>query len=237
MIQLSDSNKINKTMGIIGENAMTIMANYYGTDKGTKRAQKHGYTEYYGRILDDRRSSVRSVLEIGIFANGPSLRMWRDFFFKAMIYGADIEIDYSIVPDDKRIEVVRCDQSNRESLSKLKAYVSSKEGNIDIIIDDGSHKMLDQQITLDELFDAVSAGGVYIIEDLQSSKWGSKFGVNEDESNSTLAMVRSIIDGSPRSEYIDSERMLEISSQISSVEMISPKGDESKSLSAMLHKK
>ena len=51
----------------------------HGTDK-----YEHGYLSVYAERFDPLRSSVRSILELGVFY-GASLKMWRDYFAAATV--------------------------------------------------------------------------------------------------------------------------------------------------------
>lgn len=53
----------------------------------------------------------------------------------------------------------------------LQKFINESGGEFDVIIDDGGHTM-DQQLTsLEYLWKIVKPGGLYIIEDLQTSHW------------------------------------------------------------------
>lgn len=119
---------------------LTELAIKYGADKWGK----HHYTPVYYDLFKDRREKVKKVLEIGV-GEGASLRMWQDFFPNALIYGADNQ-DNRIFKED-RIEVIGCDQSKYKDILNVVGLVLSRDpfqGEIDLIIDDGSHKSSDQ---------------------------------------------------------------------------------------------
>jgi hypothetical protein len=88
------------------------------------------------------------------------MRMWRDYFSKAVITGIDIKRP---TVDTTGYWFYICDQSNEENLNEL-----LPNENFDIIIDDGSH-VLEHQITSRKcLFKRLNKGGLYIIEDIQN---------------------------------------------------------------------
>jgi hypothetical protein len=93
--------------------------------------------------------------------------MWYDYFPNANIIGLDIlpKNEY----ENDRIKIGILDQSQRIHLDEFINYC--KENNIifDIIIDDGSHHMDDQQITLFYMFNILNSNGMYILEDLHTS--------------------------------------------------------------------
>jgi len=142
-------------------NDLEKLGKKYGTDK----IGKHNYLPYYYDLFKDRRESVEKVLEIGA-GEGHGLRMFRDFFPNAMIYGA--EIDNQRLFKENRIWVYWCDQSRLDDLIDLiDEYVGS---NLDFCIDDGSHKPEDQLFTCLVMMSLIKKQNnpnfVYIIEDV-----------------------------------------------------------------------
>ena len=126
----------------------------YGTDK-----TYNGYTILYHMHFNTIRTNVSSILEIGI-QNGNSLRMWEEYFPNSIIYGVDID-DKSYLNSD-RIFTFKGDQTDTTFLNHL-------PNDIDIIIDDGGHTMIQQTTSLGCLFKKVKSGGIYIVEDLGTS--------------------------------------------------------------------
>lgn len=144
------------------------LAHYYATDK---RMLDHGYTKFYEKHFEPLRDKKLNICEIGILNHpdkvnrpfeGASLLMWRDYFYNSGIIGIDIN-DHSSL-NGERIRTYIADQSNR---SQLKSLFQDKL--LDIIIEDGSHIMHHQQISLGVLFRNVKPGGVFVIEDLHTS--------------------------------------------------------------------
>jgi demethylmacrocin O-methyltransferase len=142
------------------------IANHYETDK---RASDHNYTYYYEQYFEPIRNENLNVVEIGILRHparpyeGASLLLWRDYFENSIIHGIDINDHTSIA--EERIKIHVADQGNREQLN----YVFTNIGTPDIIIEDGSHFMHHQQISLAHLFKTLKPGGIYVVEDLHTS--------------------------------------------------------------------
>lgn len=126
-----------------------------GTDKNS---QCHNYTPYYELFFEPIRNKVMNVLEAGVY-HGDSLRMWREYFPNAIIYGADIE--NCSQHDEDRISTLIMDQSSATALTIGKARLPF----MDIIVDDGSHQSADQILTLEQLWPHLNSGGFYVIED------------------------------------------------------------------------
>lgn len=143
---------------------LTQLAIKYGTDKWGK----HHYTPVYYDLFKDRRESVKKVLEIGV-GEGAGLRMWRDFFPNAQIYGA--ENDPARLFRDNRIEVFECDQTDGNSLR----WVIAKIGfDIDLVIDDGSHRHTDQIFSCVTLMEWLLGNTIYVIEDVADAAIAEK---------------------------------------------------------------
>ena len=176
---------------------LTELANRHRTDKGTAGTNYHGFTEFYEPFLEPVRMSATRILEIGVgvvghptVAHAASLLMWRDYFPNAHIYACDV--DPARLYQEDRITSCVCDQSNPESLQEMIKRFGS---NFDLIVDDGSHNIQHQQITLTHLFQHVRPGGFYIVEDLHTSTWG--WGWWADHPDGTLNVLRRLSQGQP----------------------------------------
>ncbi len=139
---------------------LSKLAKKYGADKWGK----HNYTPVYYDLFKDRRESVKKVLEIGA-GEGASLFMWRDFFPNAHIYAGEIE--YSRLLIEKRIEVIKCNQTKEEDLISL---INLTGPDIDLFVDDGSHKPEDQLFTALAIMPLLNKDAIYIIEDVVDTK-------------------------------------------------------------------
>ena len=143
---------------------LTEIMNTNRSDKGTVMGEAHGYTPVYERWLEPIRNEPLRVLEIGVCdprMPGASLKGWYEYFPKATIFGYDIVDAHRF--DNDRIATFAGDQSDRADLAR---FVEFSGGEFDIIIDDGSHKAMHQQVSLAFLLPHLKPGGQYIIEDL-----------------------------------------------------------------------
>ncbi|MFN3530125.1 MAG: class I SAM-dependent methyltransferase [Bacteroidia bacterium] len=105
-------------------------------------------------------------MEIGV-SHGGSLQMWKRYFGEnCMIYGIDIDPRCKAL-EEENIEIFIGSQADRKFLNEVK----KKIGQVDILIDDGGHKMKQQIISFEELFGMVKQDGVYLCEDLHTSYW------------------------------------------------------------------
>lgn len=157
-------------MGSNNYDELSKLAYKYLSDKCPQI--KHPFTPYYFELLKDKRQTAKKVLEIGIgyremalnwrnYRTGASLLMWREFFPYALIYGIDV-LPQALY-NGKHITSILCDQTNTEDLYKLISTIGS---DIDLIVDDGSHKTADQIFSCLTLMPIVNKNVIYIIEDV-----------------------------------------------------------------------
>jgi hypothetical protein len=160
----------------------------YDSDKSSNY---HNYLTLYERYLADIREKECIIVEIGIL-NGDSLKILSEYFPNSTIIGIDI-LDKSYLTI-KNCKIIQGDQSDRN-------FLNSIVDGVDIIIDDGSHKMSHQQISLGFLFKKLKNGGIYIIEDLHTSLpeyfeninfKQSLFELNEYCNNSTFQFLKNL---------------------------------------------
>ena len=134
-----------------------------GSDKGIK------YKKMYNILPELIEKKNPTILEIGIgghsakYSGGKSLQALMFFYRKGKIIGADI-IDKTFL-DRSNLETVIIDQNSITELNKL----GKKFKYFDVIIDDGSHFPKHQKKSFEVLFNYLSDGGVYIVEDMRSS--------------------------------------------------------------------
>ncbi|MGH9338790.1 MAG: hypothetical protein ACRD1R_04180 [Acidobacteriota bacterium] len=179
-----------------------------------KAMDVHGFTELYEHLFYPLKDDSIRICEIGV-AYGGSLTMWRDYFPKAEVYGIDIfDFDLSHL-DTARIHTFIADQADRDDLrSFIEAH--GREG-FDIILDDGGHRMDQQQVSLGYLFKSVKPGGYYVIEDVHTSLADryKDFGVSEDSTDTTLIMINEFLrSGQIKSQYLSAEENRYLMDQI-----------------------
>jgi hypothetical protein len=180
-------------------NTLRSIGSKYGTDKVS-----HGFCEVYEEKFNNIRESSKNILEIGVFF-GASILMWRDYFSNSTIHGFDTfeglqGNGHRFQNSDKflnewkndvnlqnRIELYKYDQGKESDLISFISDIKKKNISFDVIIEDGSHLMVDQQLDLKYLFSTVKSGGYYVIEDIHSSL--GAYDVMSDFSNTTLTMI------------------------------------------------
>lgn len=179
---------------------LTQLAQEFGSDKwGT-----HRYTPHYQRHFAPLRDRRMLVLELGIGGydreaqGGASLRMWKWFFPRAQIVGVDIQ-DKSFV-NEPRVRAFRGSQTNRALMHRI----VRRYGAPTIVIDDGSHRPAHVIKSFEILFPMLEDGGIYAIEDIQTSYWPDwKGSLDLDDPNTSMAMVKRLLDGLNHEEFLD----------------------------------
>lgn len=145
---------------------MNDLERYFRANTGRLIHKWHHYFEIYDRHLARFRGTDVHVLEFGV-AQGGSMQMWKDYFGpRCRIYGVD-KNPACKAAEEERVEILIGDQEDRQFLRSL----ADRVPRIDVLIDDGGHRMRQQIHTFEELFPRVDAHGVYICEDLHTSYW------------------------------------------------------------------
>ncbi|MFD9737238.1 hypothetical protein [Umezawaea sp. NPDC059074] len=182
------------------------LAAYCGTDKW---GPLHQYAVRYEQYLHRLRDQRLTILEIGVGgyddpkAGGESLRMWKHYFPRALVCGVDV-VDKRAV-EEPRVLTVQADQSDRRALEA----VVERIGPPDVVVDDGSHVSTDVIASFDILFPLLRHGGLYFVEDLQTSLWPFMFNGSEDDltrPDHTFGFLKRLVDGLHHEEFLTGAR-------------------------------
>jgi hypothetical protein len=119
------------------------------------------YLPMYDRHFEKFRGREVHVVEIGVYSGG-SLDMWREYFGPlAHIYGVDVAPECKVY-EEPGVEIFIGDQADPDFWKRFVSQVP----RVDIVIDDGGHKLYQQVATLEALLPHMRPGGVYVCEDL-----------------------------------------------------------------------
>jgi hypothetical protein len=108
---------------------------------------------------------VRRVVEFGVL-HGASIRWLGECFPKAEIIGVDLLPPQPDWPRDRSISYLQIDQANRDG---VRSMLDCIDGDIDLVIDDGSHIPQHQASCLAEGMARLRPAGLYILEDISTS--------------------------------------------------------------------
>ncbi len=160
----------------------------YAGNEGVKVHKWHHYLPLYDRYFSRYRGTKVKFLEIGV-NNGGSLQMWRRYLGDdAVLCGIDINPDCAQY--DGQSGMVRIgSQDDPEFLAK----VVEEMGGVDVVLDDGSHRMPHIETSLRVLFPLLTQGGTYMIEDLHTSYY-PRFGGGFDAKANFFNTLRHMVD-------------------------------------------
>lgn len=196
-------------------NTMQLIGKKYKTDKITH----HKYHEIYPTYIEKFYQTNGGIIEIGLEpqSGNASLSMWLELFPKMHIYGLDRG-----TPNEfkDRYTILQCDQSDSEQLDKCTDNINHP---IYFINDDGSHIPEHQLLTFNKLFPLLEVGGVYIIEDIETSYWtkGGLYGYQtrygKGHEKSIVEIFKQSIDGVNMEFSQSSEGQVEHQKEIGSI--------------------
>ena len=154
---------------------LNFLFEYFNSDKGEKyinqythpskrdniRIAAHGYSKFYEKVFLEFKDKKINVLEIGSFYGNASAAMF--FYFRnANIFGADINPDMFNYTSKRMTSFF----VNSSSTSSIQKNIIDKKIKYKIIIEDASHMLKDQIISLFYLFPILESGGYFIVEEL-----------------------------------------------------------------------
>jgi hypothetical protein len=142
------------------------------TDKNTA----HSYLPLYQKLLVNKKETAKNVLEIGIgdfrAKNGGSIKLWRDYFTNATIYGLDIlpinRVMDELINDDRVILYTSTDAYNSDFFI---TNFLDKNIRCDFMLDDGPHTLESMKQFIKLYSQIMTDDGILIIEDVQSWSW------------------------------------------------------------------
>lgn len=124
----------------------------YDSDKETFHLYGSTYDTIFKRY---NREDELNILEVGT-QKGGSLQAWKEYFPNAHVYGLDI---VDVVSEDYR----------KDNVTRIISDVKDWKNNLewDIVIDDGSHYLLDVAFVVSKYILKLRVGGVIVIEDVR----------------------------------------------------------------------
>jgi predicted O-methyltransferase YrrM len=181
------------------ENASTdlcMIGAKFDTDKSSQRKNVtntrhcHPYTVLYHSMMSNLRDEPLNICELGIL-NGASLLMWQEYFPNANIYGFDFDPALINTFNNKydtidRITLSLFDVTNEDGVQKL---CDDSTTQFDLIIEDTTHQLQDQQRVIRHAHKMLKPGGVLIIEDIFLKNDEAEYCKNMPEEYDTFYFV------------------------------------------------
>ena len=162
---------------------------YFNSDKGNyyinqymqpikkknKRIDAHGYSKIYERYFEKIRNANLNVLELGSFY-GNAAGAFFYYFKNSNIYSGDI------CPDLFRYKSQRLKNFyiNTSSEISIKKDLLDNQRIFNVIIEDASHTLKDQIISLFMLFKILSPKGIFICEELDFPETRKDMNINNE---------------------------------------------------------
>ena len=139
-----------------------------GRRTGTDKATFHGFANVYERFFHDRRLNPLKLFEVGI-QTGASLKMWEEYFPYASIYGVDLTLSEISHKFSERTQVGVADQMSVPMMTAVFKKFGLEYKSLDICIDDGGHRMSQQNRTIGICWPYLKPGGTYVLEDVHTA--------------------------------------------------------------------
>lgn len=115
----------------------------------------------YEFVFNRYRNEYMNVLELGVDLGG-SVKMLKEYFINATVTGVDID-EKCKKYEEERLNIYVMNVGDVKELAKLRNLKPK------IIIDDASHLWSHQIKALLVLWESLSSGGIYIVEDIHTS--------------------------------------------------------------------
>ena len=176
--------------------------------------QEHDYSDFYKKELAHLRKKSIDILEIGT-AKGDGLASFYYYFQKSNLIGLDNN-PFRLRYKSKRVRNIFVDVSSRRILKNLTNHLNQK---FDLIIEDSSHKLIDQILCFVENFKNLKSGGIYVVEDLNFPDIHeiynpTKEGINLKNILNKIASGEEVI-----SKFIEKEEMSYIKENVQSIDI------------------
>lgn len=178
----------------------------------------HDYTDFYTKELLHLKEKKIDILEIGT-AKGDGLASFYYYFPNSNLIGLDNN-PFRIRYKSKRIRNIFVDISSKQILRNLTKHLNQK---FDLIVEDCSHKLIDQILCFAENFKNLKNGGVYVVEDLNFPEIHETYNPTK-EKNNLKGILSKIISGEEVfSKFIEKEEMDYIKENLKSVDFYKSK--------------
>ena len=144
---------------------MKTLKEIYKNHSGKVSDKWNIYLDTYEEKLSSLKKSPIKLFEIGVL-NGGSLEIFSKYFENAeLILGCDIDKNcQKLKYNENNIKLIVGDVNNEKISNQI-----IKNGDFDIIIDDGSHTSKDIVTSFCKYFKHLKYNGTYIVEDLHAS--------------------------------------------------------------------
>jgi predicted O-methyltransferase YrrM len=148
---------------------LCALGTYFNSDKSpyNTKGHRHPYTALYSLLFARFRTTPVRFAEIGI-AGGASMIMWRHYFLNphTSIFGFDCDQNFISNLLSFGLPRVSAFHMNVESEESIHQGLVAAGGDIDVLLDDSTHGILEQVKILRAGLPFVKSGGLIVIEDV-----------------------------------------------------------------------
>mgnify|MGYP001185231154 FL=1 len=172
------------------EKDFNYLCEYFNSDKGEKFTNQyvqpskknnkiikaHGYAKIYENHFKEIKKKKLNIIELGAFYGNATAALY--FYFKnSFLFSADINPDMFLYKS-KRVKNFFANTSSRNSIQE---NLLDKDIKFDLIIEDASHMLKDQIISLFMLFKTLQSGGLFIIEEIDFPEKREDMRINQNK--------------------------------------------------------
>ena len=174
--------------------------------------QEHSYAKLYEDNFVEIKNKNLDILEIGL-AKGDGIASFYFYFPNSNLIGVDNN-PFRIRYKSDRIRNIYADISSSRILKNLNNHLKKK---FDLIIEDCSHRLIDQILCFSHNFKNLKKGGTYIVEDLNFPEIHEMY--NPTKENLDLKKILKKIDKNENfvSKFLNNEELNYIKNNIESI--------------------
>ena len=151
------------------ETHLCMLGSNYKTDKSpyNDAGHRHPYTAVYSLFFSRFRFQPVRFVEIGI-AGGNSILLWRTYFTHkdTHIFGFDRDKNFLENTLNFGLPGVSVGEMDVYEEDSIRKGLEATGGNLDVLLDDSSHGLVDQIRIIKQGLPFVKPGGLIVIEDI-----------------------------------------------------------------------
>tara|TARA_Y100000741_G_scaffold358899_1_gene338754 strand:+ start:276 stop:1121 length:846 start_codon:yes stop_codon:yes gene_type:complete len=178
----------------------------------------HDYVNFYTKELAYLKEKKIDILEIGT-AKGDGLASFYYYFPNSNLVGLDNN-PFRMRYKSKRIRNIFADVSSRQVLKNLSNHLNQK---FDLIIEDSSHKLIDQILCFVENFKNLKNGGIYVVEDLNFPEIHEIYNPTNEKKNLKTILKKIISGEEVVSKFIEKDEMNYIKENVKNIDFYKSK--------------
>ena len=178
----------------------------------------HNYSNFFNENLKHIKNKKLNILEIGM-EKGAGLASFYFYFPYSNIIGVDNN-PFKNQYKSTRIRNLYVDISSKKILKNLSKHLDLE---FDLIIDDCSHKLIDQILCFVENFKNLKKGGIYIAEDLNFPEIHKNYNPTNEILNLKSILKKIELGDEVNSDYIEKNDLYYLKNNIENIKFYKSK--------------